>query len=158
MPNQLQHKGFKFACDDAFGLPEISMPGLHVRRCYHWSKHGETEIVGGIAGRKIVFRDLWIHPTAAQAFDSWVDLDEYLKKIDRRGGLHGSLFVTFAGDVQQYSKVTFDGFERGSVTGQAATYHPDLMNSAISPGGGLNDSAWFIQGNLHFYQLSIDEE
>jgi hypothetical protein len=118
-------------------------PELQVVRTYFWGLRGESEIVGGKAGRALTCY-IWLHNRYANRLDienaittinSWVGENGVLVEEDT----HNNVTLTF-------NEVTFEGFTREVIQGRDS-------NGPLRDYAGTIDGGWFQPGTLAFRQL-----
>lgn len=129
-----------------FGTHDIittGPPELQVVRSYFWGLKGESEIVGGPAGRSLSCY-IWLH---RQYRTRW-DLERGIWEINTWVGEHG---VLIEHDYQNnailtFNDVTFEGFTREGLGGRDSA--GPTFDYACTV-----DCGWFQPGRLLFRQL-----
>jgi len=125
--------------------PVVTEPPARQRRIVkYWGLHGEREIDGGRGGRM-----LRIEITVHNRYASRQSLQLALDLADRIVGHYGTLAVRLAdGTTKQYQHCTFEGFQPHG--------DPRGRTGPLKDEAGTLDGGWWIQGTLHFRQLSVE--
>lgn len=124
------------------GPPQIASPELGRRSVYHWGTKGETEIIGGTAGRTITI-DIVVHDQIATS----ADMLSILGSLDDAIGLHDRLIDVNGPVERRLEGCTFISYEPIPLGGQTA---PGMLYDVA----GCLDGGWWIYLRLTFRQLT----
>tara|TARA_R100000808_G_scaffold24931_1_gene59479 strand:- start:8699 stop:9118 length:420 start_codon:yes stop_codon:yes gene_type:complete len=124
------------------GLAVVKPPELHVKRTHFPGLRGDSEIVLGTGGAQIDV-PMWIY----NSYTTRAKLQDFEDEMRGHVGTNATLTVTLDSETETYTDCTFVGFEPMPLPGQQHA-------SPLKDHAGTVDGGWFINGMLHFYQVT----
>lgn len=119
-------------------------PGHQSKIVKYWGLHGERELTGGRGGRM-----LRCHITLHAKHLTRKALEAAVSLLNRNVGAHGTLEVRLAdGTSDRFADCTFLGFQPDG--------DPSGRTGPLKDEAGTLDGGWWIQGTLHWRQLSVE--
>lgn len=117
-------------------------PRLQVRRTMHWGVEGTSQIVGRPGDRPIVLS------MTISGQENFAALNQLLTRLARNVGEHGTLVQEDIGNgvTREWRECTFEGFQP---TSEAKKDEAGTLDGA---------DKWFIEGELFFTQLIVNQD